>query len=131
MGWKGDPAIDDGAYLDIHAFTGGIPRKINTLCDRLLLMGYLEELHAFSSREIQEVIGDIQQEFDLPEGEAELDGAQLHSLASTVLADQPSIDLEIMNERLSRIERSVVSVLDALKKILSSPKIKNLPAEPQ
>ena len=46
------------------------------------------------------------------------------------LADQPRIDLEIMDERLSRIERSVVSVLDALRKILSSPRLKSNPNEP-
>src|SRR6476469_4579175 len=31
VGWKGDPAFSDGAHDAIFAYTGGIPRKVNTL----------------------------------------------------------------------------------------------------
>lgn len=65
-GWSGDPLIRDDAFDAIYSFSGGIPRKINTLCDRLLIMGCLEELHTIDQQEVNEVIQDIQQEFDLP-----------------------------------------------------------------
>lgn len=65
-GWSGDPLLQDDAFSAIYGFTKGIPRKINTLCDRLLIMGCLEELHTLGSKEVNEVIRDIQQEFDLP-----------------------------------------------------------------
>jgi putative secretion ATPase (PEP-CTERM system associated) len=64
-GWSGDPFLRDDAFNAIYNFTKGIPRRINTLCDRLLIMGCLEELHTLSSVEVNEVIRDIQQEFDL------------------------------------------------------------------
>lgn len=64
-GWSGDPFLRDDAFNVIYNFTKGIPRRINTLCDRLLIMGCLEELHTLSSVEVNEVIRDIQQEFDL------------------------------------------------------------------
>lgn len=62
VGWKGDPALADEAYQRIHEYTGGIPRKINTLCDRLMLLGYLSEKHHFERAEVQEVIDDLGQE---------------------------------------------------------------------
>ncbi|MCW5598125.1 MAG: XrtA-associated ATPase [Nitrosomonas sp.] len=65
-GWSGDPLIREDAFDAIYSFSGGIPRKINTLCDRLLIMGCLEELHTIGQQEVNEVIQDIQQEFDLP-----------------------------------------------------------------
>ncbi|WP_019140782.1 XrtA/PEP-CTERM system-associated ATPase [Noviherbaspirillum massiliense] len=65
-GWRGDPSLHAEAYGAIHEFSGGIPRRINTLCDRLFLMGCLEELHAFGKAEVDEVIADIRQEFTLP-----------------------------------------------------------------
>lgn len=65
-GWSGDPLIQEEAFDAIYRFSGGIPRKINTLCDRLLIMGCLEELHTIGQQEVNEVIQDIQQEFDLP-----------------------------------------------------------------
>jgi len=38
-------------------------RKINILCDRLSLMGCLHEKHAFTCKELAEVINEPQQEF--------------------------------------------------------------------
>jgi general secretion pathway protein A len=43
--WQADPVISDGAFQLIHRYTSGVPRKINTLCDRLLLFGMLEDRH--------------------------------------------------------------------------------------
>lgn len=45
VGWTDDPVWKDDAFLAIHRHTGGIPRRINTLCSRVLLFGALEEIH--------------------------------------------------------------------------------------
>ncbi len=120
VGWSGDPSLSDDAFATIYDYTGGIPRKINTLCDRLFLMGYLEELHHFNNGEVNEVINDVQQEFNLPSTKAN-DQSPSDSAAIALKEDVPS-SLESMDVRLSRMERSVVSVLDLLKKMISSPK---------
>ncbi len=56
VGWHGNPAFTEDAFDAIHAFSGGVPRRINTLCDRLLLFGFLEERNQFDARAVQEVI---------------------------------------------------------------------------
>jgi putative secretion ATPase (PEP-CTERM system associated) len=122
VGWRGDPSLNDDVYQVIYEFTGGIPRKINTFCDRLFLMGFLEELHDFKLTEVNKVVSDIRQEFDIPYA--------VESRAKPASADQPKVvganaDLEKIDERLAKMERSVVSVLDALKKMVSTPKSKN------
>jgi type II secretory pathway predicted ATPase ExeA len=63
VGWRNDPSFSGDAYAAIHQYAGGIPRKINLLCDRLLLMGRLDEKHAFTGKEVAEVIADLQEEF--------------------------------------------------------------------
>lgn len=65
-GWQGGQLFQEDCFDVIYKFTGGIPRKINTLCDRLLIMGCLEELRTITSQAVNEVVADIQQEFDLP-----------------------------------------------------------------
>jgi general secretion pathway protein A len=62
VGWRGDPSFGADAFATIHQFTGGIPRKINILCDRLLLLGRLDEKHAFSGKEVAQVIEELPQE---------------------------------------------------------------------
>jgi len=61
-GWQSDPSFSADAFAAIHRHTGGIPRKINILCDRLLLLGRLDELHAFTDAEVAKVIEELPQE---------------------------------------------------------------------
>lgn len=41
VGWKGVPSFDDEAFERIFHRTSGIPRRVNVLCNRLLLAAYL------------------------------------------------------------------------------------------
>ncbi|HEY9447892.1 MAG TPA: AAA family ATPase, partial [Burkholderiales bacterium] len=63
VGWKGDPSFDEDAHAAIYHYTAGIPRRINVVCDRLLLMGRLDDKHAFTGKEVAAVIDDMEQEF--------------------------------------------------------------------
>jgi general secretion pathway protein A len=45
VGWADDPAIDPGVFSLVYEETHGIPRRINTVFDRLMLLGYVEERH--------------------------------------------------------------------------------------
>jgi type II secretory pathway predicted ATPase ExeA len=58
-GWQGDPSFGADSFTAIYEHTGGIPRRINILCDRLLLLGLLDELHAFTGREVAKVIEEL------------------------------------------------------------------------
>jgi putative secretion ATPase (PEP-CTERM system associated) len=117
VGWNGDPAFSSGAHAAIFSYTGGIPRKTNTLCDRLLLMGYLEEMHAFTEADVNEVIRDIDEEFQLPPGAAEAQRAE----AAEPMPAEPAGSGGQMDERMMRLEKSIVSVLSILKKIVATP----------
>src|SRR6187431_3202845 len=55
VGWKGDPSIDAAAFELVYTLSGGIPRRINTICNRLLLAGYLQEKHAFGTDDVQAI----------------------------------------------------------------------------
>jgi general secretion pathway protein A len=124
VGWKNDPTLDAGAYDAIYEFTGGIPRKINSLCDRLFLMGYLEEFHAFGAEEVGQVITDIRQEFELPAQDRELATREDDAPEIRELKELAFMNLESVH-RLGKMERSLISVIDALKKILPLTKIEN------
>jgi len=67
VGWENDPAFESGSIGTIHEMCEGIPRRINVLCDRLMLYGYLEELHAFGTAEVKEVAKEIKEELSPPE----------------------------------------------------------------
>lgn len=126
VGWHNDPSFSAEAFPAIFDYTGGIPRKINTLCDRLFLMGYLEEIHAFGVAEVNEVIRDIQQEANLPAEDSSVEA--LSELAS-IETENSADTLRDIYERLYKLEKTIASVLNVLKRIISPSALKNLPVE--
>jgi general secretion pathway protein A len=62
VGWENDPRFADSVFPAIHRGTGGVPRKINTLCSRLLLFGFLEERHELAEADVDEVARDLAEE---------------------------------------------------------------------
>jgi putative secretion ATPase (PEP-CTERM system associated) len=62
VGWRNDPAFTDKAFERIHAHSGGVPRRINNLCSRLLLFGALEDLHAFDESVVEQVAQELARE---------------------------------------------------------------------
>jgi putative secretion ATPase (PEP-CTERM system associated) len=57
-GWDGRPAFDAAAYQAIHRHTGGIPRRVNQLANRLLLYGAVERLERISGEAVEAVAAD-------------------------------------------------------------------------
>jgi type II secretory pathway predicted ATPase ExeA len=61
-GWENNPVIQDNAFSYIHLYTKGVPRKINSLCNRLLLHSYMEDQHKIVADMVHQVIQEIQEE---------------------------------------------------------------------
>jgi putative secretion ATPase (PEP-CTERM system associated) len=62
VAWKGDPEFDPAAFHRIYLATGGVPRRINSLCNRLFLSGYLSGQHTFGVAEVAAVVAEIDSE---------------------------------------------------------------------
>ncbi|MBL4722002.1 MAG: AAA family ATPase, partial [Alphaproteobacteria bacterium] len=73
VGWKNDPEFTESAYDEIYAHTGGVPRKLNVLCSRLLLFGFLEETHQINRDAVIQVAEDLFRETEqiLEHGDAQ------------------------------------------------------------
>jgi len=118
VGWEGNPSFDLDAFSALHRFTGGIPRRINTFCDRLLLFGFLEEKSHFGEAEINEVITDLKSEMAYQDfhGPTGVDGmSQDHELQSE--------DSQRLALRVEQMERSVNRILPIVRKILFAVRI--------
>lgn len=61
-GWNNDPVIQPIVYDFVQEWTGGVPRRINLLMDRLLLLGYVEETHDLNEKHIEQAIRDMEKE---------------------------------------------------------------------
>ena len=65
VGWNGNnPAWDPAAFDAVFRFTGGIPRRINRLCSRILLYGALEETMRITGVMAEETATELQQDLE-------------------------------------------------------------------
>ena len=149
VGWRGDPQFSDEAFSLIYVHTGGIPRRINTLCDRLMLAAFLSERHEIDESEVQEVVTELTEEFAAPPGSrlapgrARVNGARagagLMSAAefepgsvdpdrlqvSAKLAEQVAdiavrFDMQRIESRIAGLEQSMAATLEVLRHLLQA-----------
>lgn len=129
VGWKNDPRFEPACFDLIHDLTGGIPRRINTLCNRLLLAAFLAEKHALDPVDVQAIAGEIREELG-PESALSavpLVGAESEagdgSRSTHVDASIWHTRFNLLDERIDRLERTVGAAVDLLHRLLHPEKV--------
>ncbi len=73
VGWQQRPSFDNRAFELIHEASGGVPRRINMLCNRLLLSAFLDEVQHIDCERVRRVEREMR---------AEVSGASLQQSRS-------------------------------------------------
>ncbi|MFT5675290.1 MAG: general secretion pathway protein A [Paraglaciecola sp.] len=109
-GWSGNELFSEGAYDRIFQFTHGVPRKINTLMDRILLYGFLEELETLNEEAVENVVKEVADEMFQPQGVPVVEEAQTAVLDSTTESGQIK-DVEyyktMLNELVDALDNAI------------------------
>ena len=96
VGWTGDPKFEASAMGALYRHSGGIPRRINTLGSRLMILGFLDELHTFTAEDVNRVAADLANE------------TNAETLAETPLpTEQDRMPAGVTAERLHNLEQRV------------------------
>ncbi len=66
VGWNDDPHFESEAFDEIYQWTSGIPRRINLLCNRLLLATFLAEGHNITVTDVARIAMEIRAEIGEP-----------------------------------------------------------------
>ncbi len=157
-GSTGLPTFDDQAYVSIYEASGGIPRRINSICDRLLLLGFLNSRTHLSVEDVAEVVKDFATETTIDiELDVGGDGGALRNAPrqnghdvnadlsrigldpeianrltrhlSALVAEQGQAQLQRVEATMLRVERLSQNTLATLLKLVSA--VKPPPAEAQ
>ena len=151
-GSQGRPSFDAEAFAAIHKASGGIPRRINSIADRLLLLGFLGGKSNFTIDDVNEVVTEIQEESGIsvypaiarmPSGgddrkmrqseerfDIDLSSIQLESdLVDGISKKIDGLGAERQGDRLMRLERSLLrlervnlEILTMLQKLVTAVK---------
>jgi putative secretion ATPase (PEP-CTERM system associated) len=129
VGWHGDPAFDPACFDLIHTLTGGIPRRINTLCNRLLLASFLAERHAIDTGEVHAIAREMRDEMGQDAALAPVAGLEHapHAVPAGTPPAQPADTrwepyFQHLEDRMDRLDRTVGAAVDLLHRLLHPEK---------
>jgi putative secretion ATPase (PEP-CTERM system associated) len=97
--WQGDPNFTGEAYNRIYLETEGVPRRINTLCSRLLLFGFLDGLHQIDEEAVATVAEELRNELTVE--------TVSDPLARPSSMDDATASFKSLADRIAALERRV------------------------
>ena len=86
VGWKDRPRFEPAAFETIHQWTEGIPRRINLLCNRLLLGAFLANQDSLTAELVERTARELRGET----GESSIAAPMVSSMGSVGAGSAPS-----------------------------------------
>jgi len=108
--WKSDPTFTAEAFQLVFDYCEGVPRRINTTCDRLLLYGFLEEKNKIDGEIVKLVTDEITAENDAGK-DADPDNEPILRLDPTVSEDASSVEI-----RIHQLEKEMADIKKRFRK---------------
>lgn len=111
VGWSGKPTFAADVFALVHAETDGVPRRINTFCDRLLLYGFIESKLELTPDDVRVVADELRQEVGCSVGGGSLcvDSALAGPNSGSNVPAQPREPADL-SARLLALEEEVVRI---------------------
>ncbi|WEK46894.1 MAG: XrtA-associated ATPase [Candidatus Andeanibacterium colombiense] len=66
VGWDGNPSFDQRVFTDLFEASGGIPRRVNQIANRLLLLGAVEQRSRIDAAMLQQVLAEMESDNAFP-----------------------------------------------------------------
>jgi hypothetical protein len=131
VGWDGRPILEEGLLPALYAATDGIPRRVNQVMNRLLLLGAIEEKETVSTAMLDAVLAEmasdqargasknaspfsIEPQAAQPAGEAGIDSVPASEVAALLAQrDARTAELEAAISELQAAGRKAASAAPA------------------
>ncbi|MED5546481.1 MAG: XrtA/PEP-CTERM system-associated ATPase [Pseudomonadota bacterium] len=78
VGWDGNPSFDQRVFSGIYEATGGVPRRINQVANRLLLLGSVEQRTRIDSAMLTQVLDEMKHDGTIGHGHEGEDTRSAH-----------------------------------------------------
>jgi general secretion pathway protein A len=60
VGWNGNPKFDQRVFTELFEASGGVPRRINQICNRLMLLGAVEQRSRIDGAMLSQVLDELE-----------------------------------------------------------------------
>jgi len=115
VGWNGNPQFDQRVFAEVHEASGGIPRRVNQIANRLLLLGAVEERTRIDSAMLKSVLDELDSERAFPAAAPQpMPRAEPAFEPVAPLRHGPAIDAELIDELLAERDTQIAELQQAI-----------------
>ena len=115
VGWNGNPQFDQRVFAELYEASGGIPRNVNQIANRLLLLGAVEERSRIDGGMLKAVLDEMNAEKAFPEAAPKAmpkSEPMIQQLAP--LKHEPRIDHEMLDTLLAERDVQIAELQQAI-----------------
>jgi general secretion pathway protein A len=113
VGWDGNPAFDQRVFAEMYAASGGIPRRVNQIANRLLLFGAVEQRTRIDATMLKAVIDEMNGERAVPSA-APRSAPKAPARAQPAPAARPGLDRETVESMLAGRDAQIAELQQAI-----------------
>ena len=66
VGWSGNPKFDQRVYTELFEASGGVPRRINQICNRLMMLGAVDQRSRIDGAMLSQVLEELELDGTMP-----------------------------------------------------------------
>ena len=118
VGWRGNPQFEPGVFVELHAAGGGIPRRVNQIANRLLLLGAVEQRTRIDAAMLRTVLDEMTAERAYDEGRRRPVPATEPSVAVPPSGGRP-VDPDAITRLLAERDAQIAELQQAVVELAS------------
>ena len=113
VGWQGKPALDDNLFGPIYEASGGVPRRINQICNRLMLLGAIEHAEKLDAPMLALVLDELERDgtLQLKRPAAFAEAVSLPEGAAAVAIDAEQVSALVQDQMQAHVQAQVQALL--------------------
>ena len=135
VGWTGNPQFDQRVFTGLYESSGGVPRRINQICNRLMMLGAVEQRGRIDGAMLSLVLEELELDGTLqlkkitPMVEPAAVAAQAEALAAPAPMQLP-VDVVALTELQAMLAERDAQIQELQQAVIELANERDTPAQP-
>ena len=120
VGYSGNPSFDQRVFTELYEASGGIPRRVNQIANRLLLLGAVEERTRIDSAMLKAVLDEMAGEKAFPEAAPQpMPRREIPAAAPAPISHEPRLLRSDVDAMLAERDAQIAELQQAIVELAS------------
>jgi general secretion pathway protein A len=132
VGWTGNPKFDQRVFSGLFEASGGVPRRINQICNRLMLLGAVDQRNRIDGAMLTQVLEELELDGTLqlkkPERKAEVAAPVVQAVpvpapvpVDAVVMSQLQALLAERDSQIAELQQAVIELANEREAMVAAP----------